>query len=77
MEHLLHLAVGHILLCITPVHAENTPTARKDDKDELDNKTSTDAATSDEGSTILSHALHKLLGLIMQVCILYCVCYIH
>ncbi len=77
MEHLLHLAVGHVLSRITPVHTENMPAARKDESDESDDKTSTGTATSDEGSTVLSQALHKLLGLITQVCILYHVCYIH
>ena len=76
MEHSLHLAVGHVLLRITPVHT-NMPAARKDKSDKSDDETSAGAATSDEGSAVISHALRKLLGFITQVRILYRICYIH
>ena len=77
MEHSLHLAAGHVLSRITPVHTENMPAARNDELDESDDETSAGTATSDEGSAIISHALRKLLGFITQVHILYRICYIH
>ena len=77
MEHSLHLAAGHVLSRITPVHAENTPMPRNDESDESDDETFEGTATSEEGSTVIACALHKSLGFIIQVHILYCICYIH
>ena len=75
MEHSLHLVVGHVLSCITPVHTRKPHRARNDDGDDDDK--SVGSATDDEASAILSHALRKLLGLIKQVCVIHHVCYIN
>ena len=64
MEHSLHVAVGHILSSITPVDAEKT---RKADDDDDDDEFLAGAATFDDCSAMLSHALRKLLGLIVQI----------
>jgi len=64
MEHSLHVAVGHILSSITPVDAEKT---RKADDDDNDDEFSAGTATFDNCSAMLSHALRKLLGLIVQI----------
>jgi hypothetical protein len=64
MEHSLHVAVGHILSSITPVDAEKT--LKADDNDN-DNEFSAGTAMFDNCSTMLSHALWKLLGLIVQI----------
>ena len=64
MEHSLHVAVGHILSSITPVNAEKT---RKADDNNNNNEFSAGAATFDDCSAMLSHALRKLLGLIVQI----------
>ncbi len=64
MEHSLHVAVGHILSHITQVDAEKMRKAG--DKDE-DDESWAAAATSDNCSGILSHALQKLLRLIIQI----------
>ena len=69
MEHSLHLAAGHVLSCITPVHTRKPHRARNDDGDDDDE--SVGGATDDEASAVLSHALRKLLGLIKQVCVCY------
>jgi hypothetical protein len=71
MEHTLHLAVGHVLSRITPTHTERMCKARIDDKD---NNTSDGAAASNDGSTIISHGLYKLLGLIKQVRVILRIC---
>ena len=71
MEHTLHLVVGHVLSRITPMHTERTRKARIDDEDD---NTSDDAAASNDGSAIISHGLHKLLGLIKQVRVVLCIC---
>ena len=60
----MHVAVGHILSSITPVDAEKT---RKADDDDDDDEFSAGAATFDDCSAMLSHALRKLLGLIVQI----------
>ncbi len=57
MEHLLHLAVGHVLSHITPMQTEQTHGARKDDKDDK-------ISVGEECSTIISYSLQKMLGLI-------------
>jgi hypothetical protein len=72
MEHSLHVAVGHILSSITPVNAEKMHKASDEDKDkdkdkDKDNVFSAGTATFDNCSADLSHALSKLLGLIIQV----------
>ena len=64
MEHSLHVAVGHILSHITQVNAEKMHKARDKDKDD---ESWAAAATSDNCSGILSHALQKLLRLIIQI----------
>ena len=64
MEHSLHVAAGHILLYITQVNAKKMRKAR--DKDE-DDESWAATAMSDNCSSILSHALQKLLRLIVQI----------
>jgi hypothetical protein len=65
MEHSLHVAVGHILSSITPVDAKKM--CKADDDDDDDDEFSAGAATFDDCSAMLSHALRKLLGLIVQI----------
>ena len=67
MEHSLHVAVGHILSSITPVDAEKTRKADDNDNDNDNDEFSAGAATFDNCSAMLSHALRKLLGLIVQI----------
>jgi hypothetical protein len=69
MEHLLHLAVGHVLSCITP--------ARKARINDEDDDTSAGTVSSDECGANISHGLRKLLGLIKQVCVIHHICSIH
>jgi len=72
MEHSLHLTVGHVLSRITPVQTK-TRGARNDN----DDNESEVAVASDDSSTIISHALRKLLGLIKQVHLIHHIYYIH
>jgi len=65
MEHSLNLAVGHLLSHVLPVHTASA--ARDNDDDELVEG----APPSDNASTVISHALHKLLGVIKQVRLVY------
>ena len=65
MEHSLHVAVGHILSSITPVDAEKM--CKADDNDDDDDEFLAGTATFDDCSAMLSHALQKLLGLIVQI----------
>ena len=74
MEHSLHLAAGHVLSRITPVHTEMI---RKATNNEENNETSAGSMTSDECSPIIATGLRKLLGLIKQVCIICRLCYIY
>ena len=74
MEHSLHIAVGHILSTITPVDAEKTHKAddnndndNDNDNNDNDNEILAGAATFDDCSAMLSKALRKLLGLIVQI----------
>jgi len=63
IEHALHLAAGHLLSNVTPIHIGETHGACNDDKgDELLG----DDASSDD-SVITPGALRKLMGLIKQV----------
>ncbi len=71
MEHTLHLAAGHVLSRITPMHTERTRKARIDDKND---NSSDGTAASDDGSAIISHGLCKLLGLIKQVRVILRIC---
>jgi hypothetical protein len=61
MEHSLHLAVGHVLSHVTPVHTGKTHVGKDDDNESLA------GVVSDDSTAIISHALRKLLGLIKQV----------
>jgi len=74
MEHSLHLAVGHVLSHITPMHTEKKHHARKYSEDD---KSSPNISASNDGSAIILHALHKLLGLIKQVCVIHRIYYLH
>ena len=74
MEHSLHLAVGHALSCITPMHTMKKHSAGKDNKED---GSSAGIVASNNGSAIISHALRKLLGLIKQVHVLHHIYYIH
>ena len=74
MEHSLHLAAGHALSCITPMHTTKKHSAGKDNKED---GSSAGVVASDNGSAIISHALCKLLGLIKQVRVLHHIYYIH
>ncbi len=77
MEHVLHLAAGHVLSHITPVHTEKTRRARNNNNDDNDNnKTYAGTASSDNCSTIISNATCKMLGLIKQVSLIHHICYI-
>ncbi len=79
MEHMLHLAAGHVLSHITPVCTEKTCGARNDDNDDDDNdndETYAGTASSDNCSSIISNAVRKMLGLIKQVSLIHHVCYI-
>ncbi len=69
MEHLLHLAAGHVLSHITLAHK-----ARINDEND---ETSAGTATSNECSANISQGLCKLLGLIKQVCVIHRICSIH
>jgi hypothetical protein len=71
MEHLLHLAAGHVLSHITPVYTEMTCKATNNEEND---ETSAGGATSDECSPIIATGLQKLLGLIKQVCIICHLC---
>jgi hypothetical protein len=79
MEHALHLAAGHVLSHITPVRTEKTRRARNDDDDDNDNddeETYAGAASSDNCSTVISNAVHKMLGLIKQVSLICCIAFV-
>ena len=77
MEHCLHLAAGHVLSSITLMHTETPHKARNESNNDKDDDTLDEAASSDECSAIIRHGLHKLLGLIKQVCVILCLCSIH
>ena len=64
MEHSLHLAVSHILSCVSPAPAaKKTSTGIDNEDDEL----SADDASADDNGRVIPGALRKMLELIKQV----------
>jgi hypothetical protein len=76
MEHSLHLAAGHVLSHITPESTEKAHGAGNDNDNDIDDETFAGAASSDDGSAVISNSIRKLLGLITQVRLIHWVHYI-
>jgi hypothetical protein len=79
MEHVLHLAAGHVLSHIAPVRTEKTHGARNNDDNNNNNndkETYAGAASSNNCSTMISNAIHKMLGLIKQVSLICCIAFV-
>ena len=64
MEHSLHLAVGHVLSCISPAPIVKKKSTGIDNEDD---ELSADDASADDSGRVIPGALRKMLELIKQV----------